>query len=108
MFKITIHPKLSPDLMRRQAEYWQNMAAAWDRCELSPDDDLNTVVFKLYMRMQDVEAIRRELRKMGVARFQSSADVTRIIECEHIADQELESYVRDIQRGNRSYALSRT
>jgi len=107
MFKITIRSKLSPDIMRRQAEYWLNMADVWDRCELSPDDDLNTAVFKLYMRMQDAEAIRKELRKMGLASFQSSADVTYIIEHEHIEDQELESYVRDIQRGNRSYALSR-
>lgn len=107
MFKITIRSKLSPDIMQKQAEYWLNMAAAWDRCELSPGDDLNTVVFKLYMRLQDVEVIRKELKKMGIANFQSSADVTRIIEHEHIEDHELESCVRDIQRGNRSYALSR-
>lgn len=105
MFKITIRSKLSPDLMQKQAEYWLNMAAAWDRCELSPDDDLNTAVFKLYMRLQDVEVIRKELKKMGIANFQSSADVTRIIERERIADRELESYVRDIQRGNHNHAL---
>lgn len=105
MFKITIRSKLSPDLMKRQAEYWLNMAAVWDRCELSPDDDLNTVVFKLYMRLQDAEAVRKELRRLGLARFESSSDVSRIIEREHIEDCTLEMYAKDIQRGNHALSL---
>lgn len=96
--------KMTLEAIDKEINFWQEMRDVWTRCDVLPDDDLNTAAFKLYFRLQNVEQVMKELDRLGLKKFSLSKDVTVLLQKEHIADKQLEQRVKALQGENLEYS----
>ena len=60
------HEHLSLELIDRELSRWEMLRRVWLRCEVFDDDDLETVVCKLYIRLSNVKRVYDKINEMGI------------------------------------------
>lgn len=99
--------KLTLESINEQIAYWQEMRDIWARCDVLPWDDEATIVFKLYFRLQNVEHVLKECKRLQIGDFKASKDVTLFLQKVAIEDHQLMQRVKECQKANIQGAMKR-
>ncbi|NLD51456.1 MAG: hypothetical protein GX650_01050 [Clostridiales bacterium] len=99
--------KMTFETIQSSLDYWEEMKAIWLRCDPALGDDADTIVFKLYFRLQSVTAVFEECKRLGIQGFKTPKDVTLFLQQADIADSQLQQRTRELQAKNIQKASQR-
>lgn len=103
MARITVESALAE--IQKQKHYIDILQ---NHCTILPDDSLETIVFKTYAALQNVEETYRKLKTIQTdIPYKASKEISNLIQKTSIEDKELEAFVKFLQKSGKRYANKR-
>lgn len=103
MARITVESALAE--IQKQKHY---IDVLQNHCEILPGDSLETMVFKTYAELQNVEETYRKLKTIQAdIPYKNSREITSLISKTSIEDKELEAFVKFLQKSGKRYSNNR-